>query len=288
MIVRIATRRSSLAMWQAKAVAKALVAADPSIEPRMVGVETKVDKDLTIPISSFAGKGAFCKEVQNLVLAGEADIAVHSSKDMQAVEVPGLSIAGYIERGDARDCLIGSTLDGLAKGATIATGSARRRAQLLERRPDLNFVELRGNIDTRLMKLDEVDAIVMAYCALTRLGREPEVVDVLPLEDFVPQVGQAAIAVETRSDDVSTLELCAMINHRETQLAVDAERAFLTALDGNCDLPGGAHATIDGDQISILGFLSDGESKLAHSEAAGSTADDVGNTLAKALVADLD
>lgn len=288
MIVRIATRKSSLAMWQAKAVAAALVVADPSVEPQIVGVETKVDKDLSLPISSFAGKGAFCKEVQNMVLEDTADIAVHSAKDMQVRTIQGLTIGGYLERGNARDCLIGAALGSLAKGATVATGSARRKALLLEKRPDLNLVELRGNIDTRLTRLEDVDAIVMAYCALDRLGREPEVVDVLDLEDFVPQVGQGAIAVETRSDDAAVLELCSKFNHRETQVAVEAERAFLTALDGNCDMPGGAHALVEGNNISISGFLSDGGSKFARSRAEGVVSDDVGARLAKALVADLD
>lgn len=204
----------------------------------------------------MGGKGVFVKEVQAAVLDGRADIAVHSAKDLPSDTPEGLVLAAVPRRGDPRDALVGCRLAELPAGATVATGSVRRRAQLAALREDLVFAELRGNIATRLERAAGFDAIVMAAVALHRLGREPAVLDVLDPDVFVPQVGQGAIAVECRADDRTVLEAVSAIEHRPTRRAVDAERAFLAELGGDCTLPAGAHATESGNgDLELTGLL---------------------------------
>lgn len=253
--VRIATRASALALWQANYVADSLRAADPTLSVELVELSTEGDRRLDVPLSAIGGKGVFVKEVQAAVLDGRADCAVHSAKDLPAVTPPGLTIAAIPERADARDVLVGTALADLPVGATVATGSPRRRAQLASVRPDLVFSELRGNIDTRLSRLDTFDAIVMAAAALDRLGRTPDVVDHLDVDTMIPQVGQAALAVECRDDDAELVALLATLDHNDTRRCVTAERAFLQELGGDCDLPAGAYATLDGSTISLNGML---------------------------------
>jgi hydroxymethylbilane synthase len=215
----------------------------------MVIVETTGDRTqaANVPIEAIGGRGVFVKEVEVAVLEGRADFAVHSAKDLPPVTAEGLELVGVAERGDARDVLIGCRLQDLASGAVVATGSVRRRAQLSSLRPDLTFANLRGNIDSRLAKASNFDAIVMAYAALLRLERKVAHVEVLPVSTLLPQVGQGALAVECRADDQRTQELLSFIDHRDTRLAVDAERAFLARLGGSCDLPVGAYATVAAD-----------------------------------------
>jgi hydroxymethylbilane synthase len=254
--LRIATRRSPLALWQAEHVAALLRSVDPALEVELVSRHTAADLDLSTSISQIGGKGAFSNEIQDVVLAGEADIAVHSAKDLQAVTPPGLTIGAYPERGTVHDCLVGARLAALAPGATVATGSARRRALLLDLRPDLNVVGLRGNIGTRLSQLPEVGALVMAAVALERLGEQPAVLEPLDPEHFVPQVGQGALAVECRIGDRATIERLAAIDHPATRVAVNAERSFLIELGGDCNLPAGAHAMAEADgKLTIRGVL---------------------------------
>jgi len=262
MKVRIATRRSPLALWQANHVADLLRqvadATGEEIETELVAVDTAPDLDLSQTIAEIGGKGAFAKEIQQLVLSGHADLAVHSAKDLQALTPPGLTIGAFPERGTVSDCLVGAVLADLTPGAVVATGSNRRRSLLLDIRPDLTVVGLRGNIGTRLKRLSEVDAIVMATVALERLGTEPGIVDVLDPETFVPQVGQGALAVECRVDDHDLLRRLAEIDHEPTRLTVTAEREFLVELGGDCDLPAGAHATIGSDgKITVSGVLAE-------------------------------
>jgi hydroxymethylbilane synthase len=209
----------------------------------------------------MGGKGVFVKEVQAALLDGRADIAVHSAKDLPAGNVDGLVLAAVPERADPRDVLVGARYESLPQGALVATGAPRRRAQLAFHRPDLRFRELRGNIATRLAKCASHDAIVMAKAALDRLepqlrstGTMPAVVDVLDVALMTPQVGQGALAVECRRDD-SLAALLAAIEHPPTRRAVDAERAFLAELGGDCTLPAGAYATIVDDEIQIAGML---------------------------------
>ncbi len=245
--VTIATRRSPLAMWQAEYVADRLRSVEPGLVVEFVSMDTTADQRLDLAISELGGKGAFSKEVQQLVQTGRADLAVHSAKDLQAVTPDGLVIGAFPVRGDVRDCLVGARLDDLPTGAVVATGSNRRRVQLSVLRPDLAFEGLRGNIGTRLAQLDRFDAIVMAATALARMGEVPEVVDLLDPLDMIPQVGQGALAVECRDDDDTTFGRLMAIDDPLVRSAVTAERAFLVELGGDCTLPAGAHAWFDAD-----------------------------------------
>jgi hydroxymethylbilane synthase len=197
----------------------------------------------------------FVKEVQSAVLRGDADMAVHSAKDLPSTTAEGLWLAAFCLRRDARDVLIGSTLDELASGAPVATGSVRRRAQLSVVRPDLVFLELRGNIHTRLGKVPDGGAIVMAAAALDVLDLISEISDYLPPSTFVPSPGQGCVAVECRDDDRELIELLAAIDHSPTRRAVEAERAFMAELGSGCSLPVGAHA-VDG---ALTAFLADAD-----------------------------
>ena len=254
-VLRAATRASALARSQTGIVAELLArACGVATEP--VAVSTTGDRQTATPIHEMGGKGVFVKEVQAAVLDGRADMAVHSAKDLPSSTPEGLVLAAVPRRGDARDALVGGRLGELPPGATVATGSVRRKAQLAWLRPDLNFAELRGNIATRLDKAAGFDAIVMAAVALQRLGLEPEILDLLEPDVFVPQVGQGAIAVECRTGDRAVLEALAAIEHAPSRRAVDAERSFLAELGGDCSLPAGAHAT-DGPagSLELTGLL---------------------------------
>ena len=253
--LRAATRASALALRQTQIVSELLAeTCGVTVEP--VTVSTVGDRRSATPIQAMGGKGVFVKEVQAAVLDGRADIAVHSAKDLPSATPPGLVLAAVPRRGDARDALVGCTLTGLPIGATVATGSLRRRAQLAALRPDLAFAELRGNIATRLDRAGGFDAIVMAYVALNRLGLEPGEVDVLHPDVCVPQVGQGAIAVECRRDDQQTWRVLSALEHRPSRRAVDAERAFLAELGGDCSLPAGAYATeAAGVRLKLTGLL---------------------------------
>jgi hydroxymethylbilane synthase len=253
--LRIATRGSELALWQARHVATLLGGGC-----ELVVVETTGDQRLDQPIWELGGKGVFVKEVQRAVLDGRADLAVHSAKDLPSDTPDGLLLAAVPERGDARDALVGSTLAGLPEGATVATGSRRRQVQLAGLRPDLAFVGLRGNMATRLAKAAEVDAIVVAAVALERLGLAHHLAETFGVDVLVPQVGQGALAVECRSNDRATLAALVAIEHGPSRAAVDAERAFLATLGGDCDLPAGAHATVDDGWLTLTGVLAADES----------------------------
>lgn len=261
MNLRAATRGSALALWQSDHVAAALVEAGRAmgldVDVELVVVETVADRRLDIPIWEMGGKGVFVKEVQAAVLDGRADLAVHSAKDLPALTPDELVVAAVPPRADPRDVLIGSTLEGLAVGALVATGSVRRRAQLAWLRPDLTFVGLRGNIATRLAKADGVDAIVMAAAALDRLGLDlgDRPVEVLDPEVMLPQVGQGALAIECRAHDARTRDVLSRLDHGPSRQTLEAERAFLAELGGDCDLPAGAYATVADGQLVIEGLL---------------------------------
>jgi hydroxymethylbilane synthase len=283
--IRIATRGSALARWQAEHVAGCLRTAGVS-EIELVIVETTADRRLDIPIEAMGGKGVFVKEVQAAVLDGRADLAVHSAKDLPARTPDGLVIAAVPERADPHDVLVGARLADLAPGAHIATGSVRRKVQLAERRSDLRFSGLRGNIATRLSRLGEFDAIVMAKAALDRLELTPDVVDVLDVEVMLPQVGQGALAVECRAADGATRELLARIEHAPSRRTLDTERAFLDELGGDCDLPAGAHAVLDGQLVTVHGMLAARDaSTVLREHATGDDPDRLGRAVARALVA---
>lgn len=255
MILRAATRGSALALWQTNHVRDLLLATGAVEDVEIITVSTSGDRDTTTPIHAMGGKGVFVKEVQAAVLDGRADLAVHSAKDLPARTPDGLTVAAVPARADVRDCLIGATLDSLPAGATVGTGSVRRKVQLQQLRPDLVFEELRGNIDTRLGRLDSLDAIIMAAAALDRLGRTPEIEHRLDVEQMVPQVGQGALAIETRSDAPEITAAVAAVEDAAARRLLEAERAFLIELGGDCDLPAGAHASPIGDDIVVRAVL---------------------------------
>ncbi len=295
MKLRIATRSSPLARWQAEHVARLLRVVEPTLDIEYVTAATLGDRRLDLSIVELGGKGAFSKEIQQLVLAGHADVAVHSAKDLQALTPVGLVISAFVERGDPRDALVGARLVDLPAGASVATGSNRRGVLLLDQRPDLELRDLRGNIQTRLAQSGRngVDAVVVAAVALERLSLQPEVVDILDPTTFVPQVGQGALAVEAREDDDSVRHLLATINHHLTATAVGAERSFLAELGGDCNLPAGAHATVNGDAVEIRGVLAPDAGTVGRRGAAptglhraiesGSASADPGRVLARRL-----
>ncbi len=264
--IKAATRGSVLARWQTEHVAGLLNASDASISVDHLVVSTEGDRRTDVPIHEIGGKGVFAKEVQNAVLDGRADIAVHSGKDLPSVAVPGLVIAAIPERADARDALIGCSLEQLPEFAIVATGSVRRRAQLLYLRPDLIMADIRGNVDTRLGRLDDTDdfdAIVMASAPIDRLGLQRDDVFALPVDVMLPQVAQGALIVECRADDVQTLAALAAIDNDASRRVVEAERAFLTELGGDCDLPAGAHATLESNgMITITGMLATEDAEI--------------------------
>lgn len=262
MRLRAATRGSALARWQTDHVASLLRSVDPDVVVEPVVVDTFADRRQDVPIHAMGGKGVFVKEVQAAVLDGRADLAVHSAKDLPSVTAPGLVIAGVPERADPRDALVGARLDELPPGAHVATGSIRRQAQLAHRRPDLELSGLRGNIQTRLEKAAGFDAIVMAVAALERLDLADRIADVLEPDVMLPQVGQGALAVECRADDAELVELLGRITHEPTRRVLDAERAFLAELGGDCDLPAGAHAVIVGDHVRIDALVASADGRV--------------------------
>lgn len=227
------------------------------IETEIVALETDGDRRLDVPLTEIAGQGVFAAEVQYAVLEGRADVAVHSAKDLPSVTPDGLELTCVPERRDVADVLVGRSLAGLGPGATIATGSPRRRALLAERRPDLNFVELRGNMATRLAAVESsgVDAVVAAAAALERLGWLDRVSERLDPEWCTPQVGQGALALEIRRDDARTRELLSGLNSVDDFACVTAERAFLAELGAGCAIPAAAYATILGHTLTLRGTM---------------------------------
>lgn len=243
--IRLATRSSAQARKQSEFLAQQLIAADADLVIELVFVETLGDKKADTPLHEIGGQGIFVKEVQRAVLDGHADIAVHSAKDLPSEQQAGLVISAFTERRTANDALVGSTLDGLASGATVATGSVRRRAQLARLRPDLQFIDLRGNINTRLDKIPQNGAIVMAVAALEVLDLQDRITQVLSLDDAVPMVGQGCVAVEARAQDDAVHRLLEIIDHAPTRRAVETERAFLAELGAGCTAPIAAHVSPD-------------------------------------------
>ncbi|MBV8979832.1 MAG: hydroxymethylbilane synthase [Acidimicrobiia bacterium] len=279
--MRAATRASALARLQTDLVSDAL--GEP-VEP--VVVQTLGDQRTDVAIWEMGGQGVFVKEVQQAVLDGRADFAVHSAKDLPARSPEGLVIAAIPEREDPRDALVGSTVEGLPVGGRVGTGSVRRRAQLAWVRPDLTFGGLRGNIDTRLAKAADFDAVVVAAAALRRLGRTQVIDEVLDPAVLLPQVGQGALAVECRADDERVRAALARIDHPQSRRAVEAERAYLREIGEGCQLPVGALATVAADgRITVTGMIAslDGVTLLRHAD----TGDDgvaVGRAVARHLL----
>jgi hydroxymethylbilane synthase len=249
--LRIATRGSGLALKQTQRVAELISQKFPAIQLETLVVSTAGDRDTKTPIQEIGGQGVFVTDVQSAVLSGEADIAVHSAKDLPAETNPGLVLASVPERADPRDALVGCIWNDLPKGALIATGSIRRRSHLSHLRPDLKFQELRGNIETRLLRVDDVDAILVAKAALDRLGLNPEQMDVLPVSILLPQVGQGALAIECRNEDFEVIQMLKGIEDQKVRSLVDTERAFLAEIGSGCSLPVAAHAVLEKEKILL-------------------------------------
>ena len=240
--LRVATRGSALARWQAERVVELL-----GVEAEYVIVSTRGDDRRDVPIHAMGGTGVFVKEVEQAVLDGRAEVAVHSAKDLPSETSPELVLAALPERGDPRDAIVGRPLDEIPTGGRVGTGSVRRRAQLAARRPDLGFGELRGNIPTRLEKAGDFDAVVLAAAALDRLGLADRIAERVEPSVVLPQVAQGALAAECQADDDATRELLAGIDDAGVRAAVTAERAYLAELGGGCNLPCGALAETGGD-----------------------------------------
>ena len=272
-MLTIGSRGSKLALWQANWVKARLE--ELGHECRLEIITTSGDKFQSGPLKDVGNKGLFTKEIEEALLEGRVDLAVHSLKDMPTALPPGLQIAATPEREDPRDAIIGSTLTGLKKGASIGTGSLRRVAQLRAYRADLRLEPVRGNVDTRLRKLDEkqFDAIVLAVSGLKRLGWEGRIAERIPVDIMCPAVGQGSLAIETRNSGTA-VDIVAKLNHAATNAAVSAERAVLAKLGGGCQVPVGGHATVENGRMHIRGVVSttDG-TRLIRDEIAGESAE---------------
>jgi hydroxymethylbilane synthase len=260
--INIGTRGSKLALWQAEWVRKALSAHDPKLACRVVVIKTTGDKILDVPLAKVGGKGLFVKEIEEALSAGRIDLAVHSMKDMPAQIPSDLGIGAVPEREMPQDVLISSaglTLKDLPPGAIIGTSSLRRSAQLRHARPDLVISPLRGNLDTRLRKLDTepLAAIVLAAAGVRRLGYQARVTQVLDEALMLPAVGQGALCIEIRQNDTGTAQLLTKLDHGPTRITVMAERAFLHRLEGGCQVPIAGHATIDGELLTLAGLVAE-------------------------------
>ncbi len=259
-VIRIATRQSPLALWQAHYVKDRLMACHPGLTVELVPMVTKGDVILDTPLAKVGGKGLFVKELEQALLDNRADIAVHSMKDVP-VEFPlGLGLVTICEREDPRDAFVSNryeSVDALPVGSVVGTSSLRRQCQLAAQRPDLVIRSLRGNVGTRLSKLDngEYDAIILAVAGLKRLGLASRVRVALPPELSLPAVGQGAVGIECRMDDDRTRELLAPLNHVETAIRVKAERAMNTRLEGGCQVPIGSYAEIVEGEIWLRGLV---------------------------------
>ncbi len=263
MTLRIATRGSALALWQAHHVRDRLQSAEPGLEVELVIIKTRGDKILDRALSEVGGKGLFVKEIEEALLDGRAEVAVHSMKDLPAEVPDGLIIAAIPEREDARDALIvapsltARDVASLPRGARVGTSSLRRVCQLKARRPDLELVPLRGNVDTRLKKVQagELDAIVLACAGLKRLGHAAAITASLSIEESLPAIGQGALAIECRTDDAATRARLAVLHHPATAHAVEAERGFLGRLEGDCKTPLAAHGILRGERVVLEGLV---------------------------------
>jgi hydroxymethylbilane synthase len=289
---RIATRGSRLALWQANAVANLL---RPLLAPRsveLVEIRTTGDQARDASLQQIGGQGVFTKEIQQAVLEGKAELAVHSLKDLPTEPVPELMLAAVPPRGPSADVFISgrhARFDDLPQGANVATGSSRRRAQVLHRRHDLQLVDIRGNVDTRLKKLREqdLDAIILAQAGLERLGLQQEITEILDEAWMLPAVGQGALGLECRADDAEAPRIVAQLNHAPTMQAVLAERSFLRALGGGCLLPIAALGQLEQKTLVLRGAVlrPDGRERLAGEERGpGQQAERIGAALAERLL----
>ena len=291
--LRIATRKSQLALWQAEHVAGLLRGAHDGLVVELVPMVTQGDRIQDRSLAAIGGKGLFIKELEVALEEERADIAVHSMKDLPGDLPAGLTIAAVLERADARDALLTASagrLDDLPRGARVGTSSLRRQAQLLAARPDLAIQGLRGNVDTRLRRLEtgDMDAIVLACAGLIRLGLESRITARLDPKMFLPAVSQGVIGIECRAADSRTLGLVTGLNHRDTRIAMDAERAFAHRLGGSCQSPIAAYARLEGQRLLLDGLVAEPDgSRLLRDSASGGIDDPaaLGRLLADRILA---
>jgi hydroxymethylbilane synthase len=290
--LRIGTRGSPLALWQAEHVAARLRPLAGGRPVELVKIQTAGDRIQDVPLAQIGGDGLFTKEIQRALLAGTADVAVHSLKDLPTLPVEGLVLAAVPPRGPAGDAFVSRkhrAFDALPPGAVVGTSSLRRRAQVLHRRPDLRLVNVRGNVETRLRKLEEqdLDALILAQAGLERLGLGQHITEILDPGWMLPAVGQGALGLECRAEDGETLGLLGRLDHPPTRLAVEAERSLLRALGGGCLVPIGANAGVQGQTLSLRGAVlrPDGGERVA-GEIAGppAEAEVLGQRLAEELL----
>jgi len=262
----IATRESQLALWQANKVKAQLESLYPTLHVELLGMTTKGDQILDSPLSKIGGKGLFVKELENALMDGRADIAVHSMKDVPMAFPEGLGLAVICEREDPTDAFVSNhfaTIDDLPAGSVIGTSSLRRSCQLRMNRPDLVIKDLRGNVNTRLRKMDEgeYDAIILATAGLIRLNMQDRIRLRIPVEISLPAGGQGAMGIECRSDDLDTIELLTPLQHNDTAIRVTAERAVNERLNGGCQAPIACYATLSGDDLFIRGLVGSPDGK---------------------------
>jgi len=291
--IRIATRESALALWQTEYVKKLLLSHFPEMQVEIIGMTTRGDKILDVPLSKVGGKGLFVKELETALFDKTADIAVHSMKDVPMELPDGLIIPTICERADPRDAFVSNnfqTLEAMPAGAKLGTSSVRRKSQISALRPDLDYVDLRGNVGTRLGKLDEgnYDAILLAVAGLERLGLSDRITDRLAVETSIPAAGQGAVGIECRSDDEDVLSALQLLNHGPTSICVSAERAVSRSLNANCEAPVAAYAQLAGSNLNLVGLVAslDGSQILIDRMAGDATqAEHLGVQLAEKLIA---
>lgn len=291
--LRIATRKSPLAIWQAKYVKKALVQLHPELSVELLRMTTRGDQILDTPLAKIGGKGLFIKELEYALLEDRADLAVHSMKDVPMEFPPGLQLAAICERDSPFDAFVAHKFASLAElptGARVGTSSLRRRSQLLAQRSDLDVLDLRGNVNTRLQKLQdgEYEAIILAVAGMKRLGMHDQITEIIDPQTCLPAPGQGAVGIETRADDAQTNALVAGLNHLQTSYCVRAERALNRGLEGGCQVPIAAYAQLNGDTINLEARVAsiDGVQMIAgQRRGAAENADTLGEGLAAEMLA---
>ena len=292
MVLKIGTRGSKLALAQSQWVKEKLEARNPDLVAELVTIKTTGDKILDSPLSKIGGKALFVKEIEEALLKKAVDLAIHSMKDVPAELPEGLALSAFPEREDPRDAFVSieyQTLEDLPHGAKVGSSSLRRAAQLLAMRPDLKLIPLRGNVDTRLRKLEEgdVQAIILATAGLRRLGLESRITQVIPSEQVLPAIGQGALGLEVRCDDKTIINMLECLNHEETAVTVRAERAFLKELEGGCQVPMAAFCRLNRGQLHLEGMVAelDGSNIIRNKVTGEKTkAEQIGVTLARKLI----
>ncbi|MBI5756017.1 MAG: hydroxymethylbilane synthase [Nitrospirae bacterium] len=290
--IRIGSRGSKLALWQAEHVKSELEKRNPGLSISIKKIKTTGDKVIDAPLAKIGGKGLFVKEIEDALLKNEIDIAVHSMKDVPTILPEGLCIGAITKREDPRDALVsgdGSGFFQLRHGADIGTSSLRRMSQLLNQRPDLIITPLRGNLDTRLKKLESgaFDAIVLAAAGIHRMGWKERITEYLPVAISLPAIGQGALCIECRENDKEVCKPISALDHSDTHVCIRAERAFLKRLEGGCQVPIGAYATISGSGIEIEGFIASVDGRRMVREKRSGIIDnpeDAGTGLAESLL----